>query len=181
MMLRHVGHLLGPIALLLPAPPLDAQAGSRPRDNGGTILVSATVVTGLSSATTVRPLVLETARGQRSATIEPSDRAAAEWRLLGQANAEVQITFTLPSTLANLQSPDTPRLPIAFSRRAGRWRQDVADPREAVSFDPHESTALRFGAGAWPALYIWLGSTVFPTAATPPGAYQGTVTLTLVY
>jgi hypothetical protein len=133
------------------------------------------------SVAAVRPLAFETRRPVHAATVAPTDRAAAQWALVGQANTQVQINFTLPSELVNLQSPQAPGLPIAFSRGAGRWRPEVDDPDDAASFDPRQGTAVRFQDGTAPTVYVWLGGTVSPAASTAPGAYRGTVTMTLFY
>lgn len=162
--------------LLVPVRPLPAQ-----QRGGATILASATVVTDRLSVAALRPLAFETTRPVHAATVDPTDRAAAQWALVGQANTQVQINFTLPSELVNLQTPQAPGVPVAFSRAAGRWRQEVNDPDAAASFDPRQGAAVRFRNGTSPTVYVWLGGTVSPTASTAPGTYQGTVTLTLFY
>jgi hypothetical protein len=159
--------------LIVSAPPLEAQAGA--------VRVSATVVTDRLSAAAVRPLSLEGNRRAHSSTVLPTDTTAAQWMLVGQANTTVQTKFTLPAELVNLASAQARALPVAFSSQAGRWRQDVDDPNGATSFDPRVGTAVRFGDGATPTAYVWLGSTVAPTASAAPGAYEGTVTLTVYY
>lgn len=162
--------------LLLPLRPLPAQ-----QRGSGTILASATVVADRLSAVAVRRFAFESRHSVHAATVDPTDSTAAQWALVGQANTQVQINFTLPSEVVNLQSPQAPGLPVAFSRGAGRWRQEVNDPDDAASFDPRHGTAVRFRDGTAPTVYIWLGGTVSPTASTAPGTYQGTVTLTLFY
>lgn len=165
--------MLPTLVLLIPTPSLDAQAG--------TVLVSATVVTDRLSAAAVRPLVFQSNRRVRSATVQATDSAAAQWMLVGQANTTVQMKFTLPSGLVNLQSAVAPELAIRFSPQAGRWRREVDDPDGAAPFDPVAGTAVKFGDGTSPVAYVWLGGTVSPGASTAPGEYRGTITLTLFY
>lgn len=173
-MARRCGSVLLPtLVLLIPTPSLEAQSG--------TLLVSATVVTDRLSAVAVRPLLFPSRRRGHPATVDPTDSTAAQWILVGQANTTIQTKFTLPAELVNHQSTQAPALPIAFSSRAGRWRQEVDAPDAATAFDPREGTAIRFGEGTSPTAYVWLGSTVAPTAALAPGTYEGTVTLTIYY
>jgi hypothetical protein len=173
--------LLSFCSLIALGHPAAGQGVDAIRGNSATILASATVITDRMGFASVRPVAFEVRRSARSTTVRPTDAAAGEWRLVGRAATQVRVKLTLPAELVNQQSPDAAALPIVFSRTAGRLAQGDADAAAATTFDPQEGAVGRFGTGATPTLSVWLGSTVETAASTVPGAYRGTVTLTLFY
>lgn len=93
--------------------------------------------------------------------------------LTGQASANVNLTFTLPTDLTSGAN----NLPI------GTWTGCHAATNNTTgctTFTPSGSaTASAFsGTGA---LFVWVGGTVTPAANQPAGTYNGTVTLTAAY
>lgn len=93
--------------------------------------------------------------------------------LTGQASANVDLTFTLPTDLASGAN----LLPI------GSWTgctNGTNTTTGCASFTPSGTpTASSFsGAGA---LFVWVGGTVTPAANQPAGSYTGTVTMTAAY
>lgn len=93
--------------------------------------------------------------------------------LTGQASANVNLTFTLPTNLTSGAN----NLPI------GTWTGCHAATNNTTgctTFTPSGSaTASAFsGTGA---LFVWVGGTVTPAANQPAGTYNGTVTLTAAY
>ena len=93
--------------------------------------------------------------------------------LTGQASANLDLTFTLPTDLssgANL-------LPI------GSWTgctNATNTTTGCTAFTPSAAaTATAFSAAG--ALFVWVGGTVTPGAAQAAGTYTGTVTMTGVY
>ena len=93
--------------------------------------------------------------------------------LTGQASANVNVSFTLPTNLtsgANL-------LPI------GTWTgctNATNTTTGCTSFTPSAATTATAFSGAG-ALFVWVGGTVTPGAAQATGTYNGTVTLTAAY
>ena len=93
--------------------------------------------------------------------------------LTGQASANVNVSFTLPTNLtsgANL-------LPI------GTWTgctNATNTTTGCTSFTPSAATTATAFSGAG-ALFVWVGGTVTPGAAQAAGTYNGTVTLTAAY
>ena len=85
-----------------------------------------------------------------------------------------------PTDLVNSDSTAAP-LAIGFSPTSGRWRRDMEDAAGAATFDPQQGVSGQFGPGGDPALYVWLGGSVQPSADTVAGYYQGVVTLTVFY
>ncbi len=93
--------------------------------------------------------------------------------LTGQASANVNLTFTLPTNLTSGAN----NLPI------GTWTGCHAATNNTTgctTFTPSGSaTASAFsGTGA---LFVWVGGTVTPAANQAAGTYNGTVTLTAAY
>ena len=93
--------------------------------------------------------------------------------LTGQASANVNLTFTLPTDLTSGAN----NLPI------GTWTGCHAATNNTTgctTFTPSGSaTASAFsGTGA---LFVWVGGTVTPAANQAAGTYNGTVTLTAAY
>ena len=93
--------------------------------------------------------------------------------LTGQASANVNLTFTLPTNLTSGAN----NLPI------GTWtgcHAATSNTTGCTTFTPSGSaTASAFsGTGA---LFVWVGGTVTPAANQAAGTYNGTVTLTAAY
>ncbi len=166
------------LGLGVPGRRVVAQTSSR---NSGLITATATVVATHVAATSLRRLDFGAVRTDMATTLQPTDAGAGEWRVVGNANALIAIDLTLPAELANVHVPSVSPLPIAFTSKAGRWRQAVDDAAGAAAFDPKVGATARFGPGPNPALYIWIGGTLPPAVAGVRGAFQGTVTLTVSY
>jgi hypothetical protein len=167
---------LAVLSLLAPA-----QASAQASRHAGSILVSATVVEDRLSVAALRPVAFTVRRHGRSTTVQPTEAAAGEWRLIGTPNAMIGMKLALPSALVNSRDSTKAPLAIGFSPTAGRWRPDVEDASGATTFDPQQSVSGQFGPGRDPALYVWLGGSVQSTADTEGGNYEGAVTLTLFY
>ena len=98
---------------------------------------------------------------------------SGQFQLGGQASANVNLSFTLPTDLVSAGN----NLPI------GTWTGCTSGTNTTVGctgFTPSgAATASAFsGAGA---LWVFVGATVTPAAAQPAGNYSGTVTLTAAY
>lgn len=166
------------LGLLAPNKSAAAQQSSGP---SSAVLVSATVVTDRLNVAALRPVAFAVHRHAVSTTVQPTDAAAGEWRLIGAPNAMIQMKVGTPSDLVNSRDSSAAPLAIEFSPTAGRWRRDVEDVGGAATFDPHQGIAGQFGPGRDPALYVWLGGSVQSSADTTAGDYQGAVTLTVFY
>ena len=102
-----------------------------------------------------------------------TDGGAAKFSISAQASANVNITFTLPSTIASGGNT----LPIATW--TGR-HNSTNSSASGTDFTPSASatSAAVSGAGA---LYVFVGATAQPAANQAAGAYSGTMTMTVVY
>jgi hypothetical protein len=102
-----------------------------------------------------------------------TDATSGRFDLTGQASANVNVSFTLPTNLVNGAN----NLVIA------NWtgcRNATNTTASCTAFTPSAiATAAAFsGTGA---LFVWVGAQVQPTAAQAAGSYTGTVTLTAAY
>ena len=93
--------------------------------------------------------------------------------LTGQASANVNVSFTLPTNLTSGANS----LPI------GTWTGCTNATNTTAGctvFTPSAATTATAFSGAG-ALFVWVGGTVTPGAAQAAGTYNGTVTLTAAY
>lgn len=106
-------------------------------------------------------------------TVAVADPGAGRWDATGQASANVNMSFTLPTNLVN----GVNNLAI------GTWtgcRDGDNTPAGCTAFTPSAgATAAAFSAAGL--LYVWIGATVSPTAGQAAGGYTATATLTLAY
>lgn len=103
---------------------------------------------------------------------------AGQYRIQGRRNAEVQLTFVLPS---QLQGPGTAQLPITFAPDDAGYGFGNS-PTGQSGFDPNSSITFRLpGTGSAPRALISLGGTLFPAASQPAGDYSAPATLTVAY
>ncbi len=106
-------------------------------------------------------------------SIVVSDATSGRFDLTGQASANVNVSFTLPTNLTSGAN----NLPI------GTWTGCTNATNTTAgcsSFTPSASATPTAMSGAG-ALFVWVGGTVSPAANQAAGAYTGTVTLTAAY
>jgi hypothetical protein len=108
-----------------------------------------------------------------SSAIAVTSSSAAAFTIAGQAGANINLTFTLPSSIANGGNT----LTIA------NWtaRRNTANSAAAgTDFTPSASAtaAVLNGSGG---LYVFVGATAQPTVSQAAGTYTGTATMTVVY
>ena len=106
-------------------------------------------------------------------SIVVSDATSGRFDLTGQASANVNVSFTLPTNLTSGAN----NLPI------GTWT-GCTNPTNSTagctSFTPSASATPTAMSGAG-ALVVWVGGTVSPAANQAAGSYTGVVTLTAAY
>ena len=105
--------------------------------------------------------------------IPVTDPNSGRWDVVGQANANVQLTFTLPATL----SDGTNTMPIASY---AAHHNTSNSPSGGTSFTPSgaPTNAVLSGTGA---LWVFIGATVSPATNQPAGSYSGSLSMTVVY
>lgn len=106
-------------------------------------------------------------------TIAVTDAGAASFSVSGQSGANVNVSFSLPSTLASGGNS----LPIA------NWtarRNSTSSSASGTDFTPSASaTSAVIGSGG--ELHVFVGATAQPASGQPAGTYSGTLTITVVY
>ena len=105
--------------------------------------------------------------------IAVTDGGAAKFSVAGQASANIDITFTLPATIASGGNT----LPIASWTGLHNTTNSSAS---GTSFTP-SATATSAAIPAGGTLYVFVGATAQPASNQAAGAYSGTMTMTVVY
>jgi len=162
-------------ALLALAPRLPAQGGS------SSVSADAVVVTTGMTISTMRDLNFGTVIKGVATTVAPAAANAGEWQVSGSANAFVVISFTLPTTLTNIQALPGSTMPIAFNATSAIWRRSTNSPAGGNVFNPAVGDVGRLGPPPNFNMFIWLGGTVNPAPTAKPGIYQGNVVVSLIY
>lgn len=108
-----------------------------------------------------------------SKTVAVGDASAAAFSVAGQAGANVNLTFSAPTSIASGGSS------LAISSWTGRWNT-TSSASAGTDFTPSGSatSATLSGSGA---IYVYVGATAAPTISQAAGSYSGTLTLTVVY
>lgn len=106
-------------------------------------------------------------------SIDVTASGAAEFTVQGQASTNVNITFTLPSTIASGGNT------LTIANWTARYNTSNS-AASGTNFTPSASptTAALSGTGA---LYVFVGATAQPAVAQAGGTYSGTATMTVVY
>jgi hypothetical protein len=98
---------------------------------------------------------------------------AAKFTVAGQASTPVNLTFTIPATIASGGNT------LTLASWTGHYATtDVTSG--GTTFTPSASAtgATLSGTGA---LYVYVGATAQPTATQAAGSYSGSMTMTVVY
>lgn len=158
-----------------------APGGARGQSPSAVVSADAVVVTVGMTINTLRDLGFGTVIRGVATTVQPTAATAGAWQVTGSANAFVIISFTLPTTLTNIQALPGSTMPISFNTTSARWNRATNNAAAGTPFNPAVGVVGRLGPPPNPNLYIWIGGTVNPAAAAKPGIYQGTVIVSLVY
>ncbi len=142
-------------------------------------------VTVTLTATVFQPLAVVGQRNLRfdnvfpgvPKTVAPDNNRAGRWRIRGQRNAPISMTFTLP---ANLVRNVTGEL-MPVGAWAATW--DVnATPAGSTPFTPSAApTPAQLSNTAQAQVFVYIGATASPAANQRAGAYQATAVLTVAY
>lgn len=106
--------------------------------------------------------------------VAPSDATSGGFSLAGAANAEVTLTFTLPTDLTD----GTNNLPITFG--AASAGHNVANSRAGLTLINPSAVATTRLDGVTGNLYVFIGGSVSPVAQ-PAGAYSASIQLAAAY
>jgi hypothetical protein len=106
-------------------------------------------------------------------TIAVTAAGAAKFTTAGQASTPVNLTFTIPATIAS--GANTLILSSWVGHHSG-----VDLPTGGTSFTPSASaTSATLSASG--NLYVYVGATADPTSTQAAGSYTGNMTMTVVY
>lgn len=106
-------------------------------------------------------------------TVAVTDAAAAAFTVVGQFNAPISMTFTIPATLSNGANT----LPLAsWTAR----RSATNSSASGLDFTP-SAIATQGAIGGSGNLYVFVGATAQPSLSQVAGSYTGTLTFTVVY
>jgi Domain of unknown function (DUF4402) len=98
---------------------------------------------------------------------------AAKFTVAGQASTPVNLTFSIPATIASGGNN------LALASWTGHFATtDVTSGGTTFTPSASATTATLSGSGA---LFVYVGATAQPTASQPAGSYSGTMTMTVVY
>lgn len=124
--------------------------------------------------TAVDSLLFGAAFPNTTRNVLPSDAASGSFSLVGAANAEVNLTFTLPANLTFGANT----LPVTFGAASAGY--NVANSRAGLTaFNPAAVATTRLDAGTGE-LYVFIGGSVSPTIQAA-GSYTGAITLATAY
>lgn len=135
----------------------------------GNVTATANVLTPLSVAGTADLDFGDVFPGVTT-TVLPVDVTAGRFDIAGETTSEIDIDFTLPTTLDN--GPES--MPISFGNTSAAW---VAGGGP-FDFDPNTGTTQNLVAGS---MIVFLGGTVDPAFDQAPGIYTSVVTMTVAY
>jgi len=139
--------------------------------------VTATLFNGLAPLTIVKlaDLVFGLVDAQTgSAALTPGDAAA--WRMTGEPNEPVTVTFALPTVLTNLALET---IVIQFATGDGLEFTDYGTLTVGPTFDPNAAYGTTMSVGG--VLEIGLTGTIPPAPTAANGGYTGTVDITVAY
>jgi hypothetical protein len=116
-------------------------------------------------------------------TIGPKNALAGKFVIHGVKNAEIQISFLLPTVL----QAGTRTMPISFADDPVAGKMGCARNQDqqanCTTYTPSTVLIGRIRNNAPPqnTFYVWIGGKVSPAIGQQPGTYTGVVTLSAVY
>lgn len=106
-------------------------------------------------------------------SVAVADATAAVFHVFGQDNAPIQMTFTLPTTLASSGNM------LVIKDWTGR-HNTTNSPTAGTDFLP-STTAVTASLSSTGNLYVFLGASVAPTVDQPSGTYTAPASITVTY
>lgn len=145
----------------------------------GTIQALATVISSLNVIGTNNLQFGTVTPGVNKSVNKITVGFAGEWTISGSTNAEVTVSFDLPTQLATVDS--LAFLNIMFSGTDASYDDGTGSGQTSPAgvVDPNGPSTLNIGAAG--SLMIWIGGTVLPGISQTGGNYAGDVVLTVAY
>ena len=106
-------------------------------------------------------------------SVAVTSSGAAKFTVAGQASTPVNLTFTVPATIAS--GGNTLTLSTWSGHYAGT---DVTSGGTTFTPSASATNATLSSSGA---LYVYVGATAEPTSTQAAGSYSGSMTMTVVY
>jgi uncharacterized protein DUF4402 len=98
---------------------------------------------------------------------------AAKFTIAGQATTPVNLTFTIPATIASSGNN------LTLASWTGHYATtDVTSGGTTFTPSASATSATLSGSGA---LYVYVGATAQPSSTQASGSYSGSMTMTVVY
>jgi hypothetical protein len=116
-------------------------------------------------------------------TIGPKTALAGKFVVHGSKNAEVRITFALPTVL----TVGANSMPISFADDpvVGKFgcHRNQDQQNNCTTYTPSSPLLVRIRNNPPPqnTFYVWIGGKVSPAVGQQPGTYAGSVTMSAVY
>ena len=132
-----------------------------------------------NSVTGIRPLVFGTVfPGVAKVVLRTDPVNSGQFNLRGGRRGVVQLTFTLPASMAG---PAGATLPLVFGANDAGYSPTQSVGNQTVSWDPRTPQNVTLsntnpGRGS-----VFLGGSANPAVSQRAGSYTGTVTLSVVF
>ncbi len=147
-------------------------AGAAQAQSSASISATASIAANLGVAR-VTDLAFGTVFPGFARTVDPitGGASAGSFSLTGQANAQLNLTWSVP---ANLTDGGTNLLPVAFTASYNTTNSQAT----STSLTIPDNTKRLSGTGQ---AFVWIGGTVTPAGNQAVASYSGTVQLTAAY
>jgi Domain of unknown function (DUF4402) len=116
--------------------------------------------------------------GVPKAVAKTAAGAAAEFSVSGSAGSEVNCTFTLPTYVSRAGGHT---MNLIFTKTDASMDSSASPSQSSPGYnnlDPWHTITYRLGSTG---LKIWLGGQIVPKVVQYPGAYTGSIVLTVAY
>ncbi len=135
------------------------------------------------TATVLQPLTVTGARELGFGNVYPgvnkiiavADLTSGKFTLDGHANAQVNISFTLPTNLTSGANT------LSISTWTGYRNTTDSPSLGGTSFDPATPTTTTNLDAITGDLFVFLGATVSPSSSQAQGSYTATITMNAAY
>ena len=140
-----------------------------------TCVAAATPSRAAAQVTVLSNLSFGTILSGATTSVAPTSASAANWKIHGSVGVAGVITVSLPSSLT--KSGGT-TMAVTFCSTCGVYRVNNSNPAGGTAFNPNN--ALILTVVLLSDIYIWVGGSVSPPLAQAPGAYSGTMVITVI-
>ena len=108
-------------------------------------------------------------------SVTPTSASAGSWRIRGILGIAGVITVSAPSTLTKSGGGS---MSVTYCSTCGIYRVNNSNPVGGTTFNPNNTIILTITILS--DIYLWVGGSVNPPLAQAPGAYSGTMVVTVI-